>query len=121
MKGVLAGCIAMALVAIAGSAQSRMDGEEVTALLEARFPLRVLERFVEPITVDGRPAYRIRAMVDQPDTDGDMRVVVFMVDAWTGQMISAFRHLRSGYRMPAGGELDANRQPVDAPRRGVWR
>jgi len=50
-----------------------------------------------------------------------MRVVVFMVDAWTGEMISAFRHLRSGYRLPAGGGRDTNRQSVDAPRDGVWR
>lgn len=112
---------AVVLMAAAQTAQARMDAEEVMALLEARFDLRVLERYTEQITVDGRPAYRVRGMVDRPDTDGHMRLVVFMVDAWTGEMISAFRHLRSGYRLPAGGGLDANRQSRRAPRNGVWR
>lgn len=117
-------CLALLLVAAATApAKARMTTDEAAALLEERFAVRVLREFIEPITVDGRPAYRMRAMVDPSDvdTDGAMGVVVFMVDAWTGEMISAFRHLRSGYRLPPGGGRDANRQPPDAPRRGVWR
>jgi len=109
------------VILMAGPAAARMTIDEAAALIEERFAVAVLEDFVEPITVDGRPAYRIRAMVERGTEDGAMRVVVFMVDAWTGEMISAFRHLRSGYRLPAGGDRDTNRQPVDAPRDGVWR
>lgn len=121
MRVAAAGCVALALAFAVDPAQARMDAEEVTALLEARFPVQVLERFIEPITMDARPAYSVRAIVDRPDTDGHMRVVTIIVDAWTGEMISSFRHLRSGYRVPAGGGRDANRQAIDAPRGGVWR
>ncbi len=102
-------------------AEARMTKNQVKQALEKAYPVRVLDKYIESATFDGRPVYYVKVMNRGGNFNAALMITTLVVDADSGKLLSVFRHKNSGYVLPDGGDRDASRQPVDAPRGVQWR
>lgn len=115
-----AGVSLVAAMAVA-PAEARMTKLQVKQALEKAYPVRVLEKFLTTGTFDGRPVYHVKVMNRGGNFNAALMITTLVVDADSGKLLSVFRHKNSGYELSDGGDRDASRQPVDAPRGVLWR
>ena len=104
----LALAIVMALPAAPAAA---LTADEVRQLISTDFGVRVLK--VRPGRFDGRAVFLVTVMNPGGDFNEAFQVTVLAVDAATGKLISAFRHLPSGLRVNQA----PSREPSPAVRR----
>jgi hypothetical protein len=113
----LALAIVMALPAAPAAA---LTADEVRQRISTEFGVRVLK--VRPGRLDGRSVFLVTVMNPGGDFNEAFQVTVLAVDAATGKMVPAFRHLPSGRRVNQAPSHEPNRQPADTFRRGrSWR
>ena len=98
------------------------SADEIKQIVEKTYTVQVL-RVTEVAQEDGTPAYRVAAMM--PGTAGNAAYMVntLTVDAATGLPLPPFRHLVSGYTLPAGGTYEPNRTTLNpaVAREHLWR
>ena len=123
MRKGIGGALAFACVLGLGLAAAQparaVTEAEVRGAVEKTFGVKVLK--IREAHVGSERAYAVTVMSQAGDYNGALGVTTLMVDADSGKLLSAFRHLASGYTLPDAGEHDPNRQPEDAARIGVWR
>ncbi len=98
------------------------SADEIKQIVEKTYTVQVL-RVTEATQEDGTPVYRVAAMM--PGTAGNAAYMVntLTVDATTGLPLPPFRHLVSGYTLPAGGTYEPNRTTLNpaVAREHLWR
>ena len=87
-----------------------LTAEEVTAQIEARFPVKVLR--VRESAEYGEPAYAVTVMNVGGNFNEAFQVNTIMVDRRTGELLPQFRHLPAGQDDRAG--LASRRWPENA-------
>ena len=118
---LLAACASLVAAMAATPAEARMTKAQVKQALEKAYPVRVLDRYIESATFDGRPVYRVKVMNRGGNFNSALMITTLIVDADSGKLLSVFRHKDSGYELSDGGDRDGDRQPADAPRGVQWR
>lgn len=117
MIGLCLASVVSAVVLFGGSfpsrAQSAMDPAQVTARIEAAYPVKVLT--VREIEDNGRPAYAVVVMNEGGDFNEAFQVNTIVVDRETGKPISQFRQGVSGR------EDNSGLSSREWPRRGRTR
>ncbi|MCK6451237.1 MAG: PepSY domain-containing protein [Alphaproteobacteria bacterium] len=112
--------VAAALLLSAGAAGAAMMPDEVSKKVSQQFGVKVLR--VISTDLDGRRAFSVRVMSPGGNSNEAFRVDTLMVDAETGQLLRAFRHLPSGYALAGDPAPDTNRNSWSVPADGrVWR
>lgn len=112
---------AAALLLTAGVAQAAMMPDEVSKRVAQQFSgVKVLRVIGDEL--DGRKVFNVRVMVPGGNSNDAFRVDTLIVDAETGQMLRAFRHLPAGYALAGDPPPDSNRNSWSVPADGrVWR
>ena len=118
---LLAAGVSLAAAMAVIPAEARMTKPQVKRALEKAYPVRVLDKFIESGTFDGRPVYYVKVMNRGGNFNAALMITTLVVDADSGKLLSVFRHKNSGYELSDGGDRDVNRQPADAPRGVQWR
>ncbi len=108
------------MAALPAAPAAALTADEVRQRVSTDFGVRVLK--VRPGRFDGRSVFLVTVMNPGGDFNEAFQVTVLAVDAATGKMVSAFRHLPSGLRVNQAPSREPNRQPADTFRRGrSWR
>jgi hypothetical protein len=111
---------AAALLLSCGLAQAAMMPDEVSRKITQQFGAKVLR--VIGGEVDGKRVFNVTVMVPGGNSNDAFRVDTLTVDADTGQLLRAFRHLPAGYALAGEPSPDANRNSASVPADGrVWR
>jgi hypothetical protein len=124
MKGarIVAILVALAAAAILGAAPAtaQVGQDEAAGMVAETYGVEVLK--TEEGEVDGQPVWLVTVMEPGGNTNSAFRVATLAVSKETGQLVPAFRHRSSGYRLP-GGEAGVPRS-ADRPlnmQQGIWR
>jgi len=75
--------------------RAMMTADQVKRQVETEKDVRVLR--VEPVTDEGRKAFKVVIMHEGGDFNSAFQVRTYFIDANTGKPIRQFRHLASGY------------------------
>ncbi len=108
------------MIALPAAPAAALTADEVRQRISTEFGVRVLK--VRPGRLDGRSVFLVTVMNPGGDFNEAFQVTVLAVDAVTGKLVPAFRHLASGLRVNQAPSRETNRQPADTFRRGrSWR
>ena len=122
LAGVFAGPAIAQTETPAATPAAVKSADEIKQIVEKTYTVQVL-RVTEATQEDGTPVYRVAAMM--PGTAGNAAYMVntLTVDATTGLPLPPFRHLVSGYTLPAGGTYEPNRTTLNpaVAREHLWR
>jgi len=111
---------AVALLLSTGIAGAAMMPDEVSKKVSQQFGVKVLR--VIGAELDGRKVFAVRVMSPGGNSNEAFRVDTLTVDAETGQLLRAFRHLSAGYALAGEPPPDTNRNSWSVPADGrVWR
>ncbi|MBM3557432.1 MAG: hypothetical protein FJX47_17980 [Alphaproteobacteria bacterium] len=111
--------IAAAFLLVAFPAFAASDAE-VKAGLEKAYKVKVIR--MNAVEVGGKPAFRAVLMHPGGDRNGALGVSVVTVDATSGALLPAYRHLTSGLDENTAPSFRPNRQSETAiESRSVWR
>ncbi len=111
--------IALAAGLAAGAAQAALTPDEVKKQLESASPVAVLR--VEPIELDGKPAFAVRVMKKTLGGNDAFIVTTLAVDRETGQLMLAFRHRASGYALSDAPTVEPKQIIVPEQGTRTWR
>lgn len=120
-KIVLLAAALLAVAIVTPPVEAGMTKPQIKQSLEKAYPVRVLDKYIESGTFDGRPVFHVKVMNRGGNFNAALMITTLVVDADSGELLSVFRHKDSGYELSDGGDREANRQPVDAPRGVQWR
>ena len=110
--------VAAALL-FAGTAHAAMMPDEVSKKISQQSGVKVLR--VIGGDLDGRRIFTVTVMSPGGNSNEAFRVEQLTVDAETGQLLRAFRHLPAGYSL-GDPTIDTNRNSTSVPSDGrVWR
>jgi len=111
----------MAVVAFSSAdARAALGQEAIKKAIEKTYNVKVLR--IQDGEQDGRQVYRVTFMNRGGNYNAAFQVNTIVMDAETGKRVPQFRHLQSGYRLPAAHDRPVNRQATDVLRRGwTWR
>lgn len=111
--------LAMAIGLASGASAAEVDALAVRASIEKKYNVKVLK--INAVTVDGKSAFKVTVMYPGGNFNTAFQVNTLIIDAATGETVSQFRHIASGYVSANGGDNVTNRQPVGALRSKPWR
>jgi len=111
----------LAFVAFSGAgARAAPSKEAIKTSIEKTYNVKVLR--IQEGEQDDRSVYRVTFMNHGGNDNAAFQVNTIVVDAETGKRVPQFRHLASGYRLPAALDRTLSRQATDALRGGrTWR
>jgi len=110
----------LAFVVVFGAgARAAPSKETIKSSIEKTYNVKVLR--IQDGEQDGRQVYRVTFMNHGGNDNAAFQVNTIVVDAETGKRVPQFRHLASGYRLPAAHDRALSRQATDALRGGrTW-
>ena len=94
IRSLLAAAL-LGAAALPAGAESALGPAEVTARIEAAYPVSVLA--VREVTDNGRPAYAVVVMNDGGTYNEAFQVNTLIVDRATGKLLPQFRHGAGGH------------------------
>jgi hypothetical protein len=108
------------LVLAAGSAAAQVSEQEAANKVAEEYGVEVLKTREDE--VDGEAVWLVTVMEPGGNTNSAFRVATLAINKTTGQLVPAFQHRSSGYRLPGseGGVPRSANQPLNM-QQGIWR